>query len=137
MADHDHNTVPETLAFLNPCCYERCTDTQALEILVYCKRCKGNSRDLHSTGNNADRAEQDMTDNPVSMNGNKGEFGIDIPVVAKGIHEPCLAILPKCLEMHLKNCGNIFRQFLPNTKGIHPVLYVARAYKAGVFGCAW
>ena len=101
VTDHDHDAVTKTLAFPDPFFNEGRPDTHALVILVYCQRGKGHGRGLHRIGYNGDRAEQDVPDDPVPVHGNEGEFGVDIAIVAQGIHEPCLAILRERLEMYL------------------------------------
>jgi hypothetical protein len=137
MADHNHDAVPETLALPDPRFDESCPNTLALVILVYCERRKGKGRGLHRTRNNGDRAEQDVPDDPVPVHGNKGEFRVDIAIVAQGIHKPCLAILPERLELYFKNSGNIFREFRPDIKRMHPDLLVGEVDKEGVKGRSW
>ncbi len=132
VTDHNHYVVAKTLAFPDPRFDEGSADTEALEILVYSERGKGNGGGLHRTRLNGDRAEQDMPDDPVSVHGNKGEFGVDIAIVAEGIHKPCLAILPERLEMYFKNSRNIFWEFRPDVKGIHPALLGGEVDKEGV-----
>jgi hypothetical protein len=42
--------------------------------------------------------------------------------------------MSKRLVVYLKNCGNICRNFLPDKKGIHPVLLGGQADKGDVRG---
>ena len=73
-----------------------------------------------------------MPDNPVAMNSNEREFGIEIPAVPQGTHEPGFTILPECLKVYFKNGGDIFRGFGADSKGIHPVFLGGWVDKEGV-----
>ena len=52
-----------------------------------------------------------MADDSVTGHRNEREFVEVVPVIAEGIHEPCLAILRECLVIDLKNCVDIFGTF--------------------------
>jgi hypothetical protein len=75
-----------------------------------------------------------MPDDPVAMHGNEGEFGVIIAIITESIHQACFAILPECLQIDLKNAGDIFRAFRPDIKGIHPVYFGVWVDKERVWG---
>jgi hypothetical protein len=122
VADHDHDAVAAASAFPQPLVDECCADSPALEILVDCQGGEGERSGLVGIGNDSDRREQDMTDNPVATYRDEREFTEIVPVIPEGIHKPCLAILPERLEIDLEDRGDIFRKFRPDNKRIHPVL---------------
>lgn len=57
-----------------------------------------------------------MPDNPFSGHCHEREFLQKIPVIAEGMNEPCLAILPECLGIDLENGIGIFGTFRPDKK---------------------
>jgi hypothetical protein len=122
MPDDDDDPVTEALAFLEPFLDESCTNAQALEVLVDCKRGKGERRGLGGIGDDCYRGKENMTDDPVAEDGDKGEFRVVIPVAAEGIDKPCLAVLPECLEIDFKNGVDVTGLFRADKKGIHPSL---------------
>jgi hypothetical protein len=75
-----------------------------------------------------------MPDNPVTINSDKRKFGIENLGIPQGIYQTCFVIMSKRLVVYLKNCGNIRRNFLPDKKGIHPVLLGVWADKGDVRG---
>ena len=74
VADHDHDTVAETPALAEPFLHKGGADTHALVILVDRERGKGERGGLASVGNDSDRREKDMADNPVAMDCDEREF---------------------------------------------------------------
>jgi hypothetical protein len=45
-----------------------------------------------------------------------------VSIIPEGTDKPGFAVLAECLEINLKNCGDISRNFRSNKKRIHPVL---------------
>jgi len=138
MANDDDNPMPEPLALFEPFFDKSAADAHALVILVHGKRSKGNRRGLSLTGNDGNRGKEDVPDDPVIVNRNKGEERIEIPVIPESVHEPGFAILCERLRLHVKNGRDISRKFRPDKIGIHPVLFAGWTDK-GMYGpgCRW
>jgi hypothetical protein len=116
VSDNDNDPVPEALAFLKSLFNKSSTDPEALEILVNGEGGEGEGRGLSRVRDDHYRRKKDMPDDPVTVYSNKREFAIVVTITTEGIHEPCLAILPECLEIDFKNGVDIFRAFLPDKK---------------------
>ena len=123
VADYDHNTVPETPALLKSRFDESSADTQALVILVNAESGKRKGRCFYRAGDDRDRAEEDMPDDPVLMDSNEREFRVDIAIVPQGIHEPGFPVLCECLEVNFENGRCILREFRPDDIGIHRIIF--------------
>ena len=52
-----------------------------------------------------------MTDDVTVMNGNEGEFGIDITVFPQRIDQAGFAVLGEGLALHFEDAGNIAGRF--------------------------
>jgi hypothetical protein len=120
--DHDHNPVTQLPARPEPFFNKAGSNTLALIFGTYGKRCQSNSRYVGMVGFNRYRDKEDMPDNPVFMHGNEGELVDIIPIIPEGADEPRFTVLAECLEIDLKNGGDICRNFGSDKKRIHPAL---------------
>jgi hypothetical protein len=119
MADNEHGAVPEMAAGIESFFKKGCTNTLALKRRVHAKGGKGPGRNASLSpvaGFDGNWGEEHMADDPVVMDGDKGEIRGKIPIMAQGIDKPGFAILGKSIIMQGKNIPDIGRSFRADKK---------------------
>ena len=71
------------------------------------------------------RDKENVPDNLVVMHGNERKSADKVSIIPEGADKPGFAVLAECLEINLKNCGDIIRNFGSDKKRIHRVLWDA------------
>jgi hypothetical protein len=103
-------------AYIESLFNERGANAKALVIRVHHKRGKSDCRSDYPWRFDGYGGKHDMPDNPVTMDCDKGKFGIENLIIPQGIHETCFVIMGKRLVIYLENSRNICRNFRPDKK---------------------